>query len=237
MTRRSEETESETQAPPAQTASERATPPLAGEDVLLVDDHPLVGASLRQAVERLGARVRLATNLEEARQALAETNFDALLLDIDFPEGSGTDLFRMAELAGRIPWRCCLISGASDPDELMLAFDEGALGYISKSLPFDSLVEAIRAVLAWTGAEGGAGGQGEPVLWDQETSSFQPVSKAFGGQTLLSPREREVFRLMREGLPDKEIAHRVGRSIHTVRVQIRAIRRKRGRTRRAESVQ
>ena len=40
--------------------------------------------------------------------------------------------------------------------------------------------------------------------------------------------------LMREGLLDKQIAERLHRSVHTIRVQIRAIRRKRGSSRRAE---
>ncbi len=56
----------------------------------------------------------------------------------------------------------------------------------------------------------------------------------FPRHTLLTQKEREVFMLMRKGLLDKQIADELGLSIHTVRVHLRAIKRKRGHNRRFE---
>lgn len=197
--------------------------------VLLVDDHPLVGASLGAAIERQGGVQETVTTLEAARAALRARPADVLLLDINFPEGPGTDLLKDDAVAARLPRRCFLISGAIDPDEVMCAFDDGAQGFISKSVPFDGLEAALGQIIRDEAAAG------EALMWDGDRGAFRPVREAFAERPLLSPREREVFRLLRQGLQDKEIAHRVDRSIHTVRVQIRSIRRKRGQSRRAEA--
>lgn len=197
--------------------------------VLLVDDHPLVGASLTQAIERLNASVTLVATLEEARRALLSAAFDILLLDINLPEGWGPDLLKDSTLIGHLPDRRFLVSGALDPDEIMMAFDDGAQGFISKALPLDDLLAAVSAVIT------GPADWADPVVWHAEDGCFRPAVDVFPRDSLLSPRERDVFRHMRNGDQDKEIAHKVGRSIHTVRVQIRSIRRKRGLSRRAES--
>ena len=68
--------------------------------LLVVDDEPHIGLLLRPHLERLGYKVSLARTLAEARAALSDraTTFDALLLDLHLPDGSGLDLLR--ELRG-----------------------------------------------------------------------------------------------------------------------------------------
>jgi DNA-binding NarL/FixJ family response regulator len=200
--------------------------------VLLVDDHPLVGASLSQAIERLGSQVTLVAAIDGARQALREQAFDVLFLDINFPDGRGPDLLKDPDLAAHLPARRFLISGVVDADEIMMAFDDGAQGFISKGLSFADLVAAVEAVIADKHLAEGT----DALIWQPEQAGFLPVGDVFPKESLLSPREREVFRYMRIGCQDKEIAHQVGRSIHTIRVQIRSIRRKRGLARRAEAI-
>lgn len=208
---------------------EHVDSPAQATRVLLVDDHPLVGASLGAAIERQGGVQETVTTLDEARSVLIANKIDVLLLDINFPEGPGTELLKDEVVAPNVPRRCFLISGAIDPDEVMCAFDDGALGFISKSIPFDELEAALGQIIRDEAQTDDA------LMWDTEQRGFRPVREVFQERTLLSQREREVFRLLRQGLQDKEIAYRVGRSIHTVRVQIRSIRRKRGQTRRAEA--
>ncbi len=196
--------------------------------LLLVDDHPLVAAGLRDALAHLNAEVILAHSLAEARERLLDETFDSWILDINMPDGIGTKLLREPDLSDRLPQKCLLLSAATDPDDIAMALDEGATAFVSKSINSQDLIKAIEQFLRLPIP------LPEAQVWDQARATFVPAREVFPRGTVLSPREREVFTLMREGLHDKVIAYRLGRSIHTVRVQIRAIRRKRGKTRRAE---
>ena len=91
----------------------------------------------------------------------------------------------------------------------------------------DDLVAALKEVVDLPAGE-------SRWVWQPKSRRFVDTASAYSRETTLSPKEREVFMLMRQGLQDKQIADRINRSIHTVRVQIRAIRRKRGASRRAE---
>ena len=196
--------------------------------LLLVDDHPLVAAGLRSALAQLNVEVILAHSLAEARERLLDETFDSWILDINLPDGIGTKLFQESDLSDRRPQKCLLLSAATDPDDIAMALDEGATAFVSKSINFQDLIKAIEQFLRMPIP------LPEAQIWDRARATFVPARIVFPRGTVLSPREREVFTLMREGLHDKEIAYRLGRSIHTIRVQIRAIRRKRGKTRRAE---
>lgn len=121
------------------------------------------------------------------------------------------------------------MSGSSDRDEIAIALDHGAQAFVAKSLPFEDVVRAIETTLTLPAGD-------EPFLWDEGADGFVPISTLFPKGTLLSPQERKVFALMRQGLQDKQIAAELDRSIHTVRVQIRSILRKRGSRRRGETV-
>jgi DNA-binding NarL/FixJ family response regulator len=210
------------------TGSGRLDDEAATPRVLVVDDHPLVSSGVSEAVKRQGGTAIVAHDLSSAATILAEDAIDVLLLDINFPEGPGTTLLKDDRTAARVPARCFLLSGAMDPDDIMLAFDDGALGFISKAVPFEDLESALGQIIRDDVAHGDA------MMWHTDAGRFRPVREVFSDRALLSPREREIFRLLRDGLQDKEIAYRTDRSIHTVRVQIRSIRRKRGLNRRAE---
>lgn len=196
--------------------------------LLLVDDHPLVAAGLRNAIAHLYAEVIVVHSLAEARERLLDETFDSWILDINMPDGVGTTLLREPELSDRLPPKCLLLSAATDPDDIAMALDEGGTAFVSKSIAFQDLILAIEQFARMPAP------LAEAQVWDRALAAFVPAAKIFARGTVLSPREREVFMLIREGLHDKEIAYRLGRSIHTVRVQIRSIRRKRGKTRRAE---
>jgi DNA-binding CsgD family transcriptional regulator len=72
-------------------------------------------------------------------------------------------------------------------------------------------------------------------VWDEAAGGFRPFAET-ADEATLTPREEEIYALLRAGCADKEIAHRLGRSIHTVRVHIRAVMRKRRVNRRARRV-
>ena len=205
--------------------------------ILIVDDHPLVTEGLAARLQQLGHRVAVAHNFAEARQQMCETAHSDCVLDIDLGGRLGTELLSDPELAPYLPPRIIILSGTTDPDDIVMALDRGAIAFVPKSIPFDDVVSALVAATAFDVSGDGADGRGrQPQIWDQERGSFVPSSQIFPKGSVLSPREREVFALMRQGFTDKQIAANLQRSIHTIRVQVRSITRKRGTKRRGESV-
>ncbi|MBI3706778.1 MAG: response regulator transcription factor [Proteobacteria bacterium] len=201
-----------------------------GLQILLVDDHPLVAAGIAAALAANGHQMVVAQTMAEARRWLGERSFDMGLIDINLADGKGVDLIDDPALADRMPGKLLIISGVHDPDEILMALDDRGIAFISKGVPFEDVLAAIARLGEMPAMPP------TPMIWEQTRKSFVPVGEVFRRGSFLSPKEREVFQLMRQGLSDKEIAFRLSRSIHTVRVQIRSIRRKRGSTRRGETM-
>jgi len=195
-------------------------------EILLVDDHPMVRHSLKTVLGAAGHAVTLAPDCAAVGPLLCDGVYDLLLLDYHLPDGSGLDLLR--ELGDGLPGRTVLLSGATDAEEALYVLEHSAArAFISKEIDMDDLAGALDQVMAL--AE-----DGSTWVWRSDRRAFVASDKAFPRESTLTPKEREVFMLMREGLLDKQIAERLHRSVHTIRVQIRSIRRKRGSSRRAE---
>ena len=199
--------------------------------VLIVNDHPLVAAGFMAGLTANGQTASVAHSVAEAGEMLHAEDYDLCILDINLPDGPGTNLLSDRSLSERLPPLCLLLSGTSDRDEILMALHAGASAFISKSVEFSDLMKAINLLIDLPESPR------EPLYWDQINNKFVRVAEAFPKGTVLSPREREVFALMRQGMQDKKIAFALERSIHTIRVQIRSIRRKRGVTRRGEANQ
>lgn len=196
--------------------------------ILFVDDHGLVVAGIAGLLRQHGHRVSAARNLTEARSQLQCQAFDLLLLDINLGTEIGLHLLEEAELD--LPPTIIMLSGASEQEWIFKGFELGAFGFISKSIESDELLSAIDAMLNCPRpTEAG-------WVWDTQRKAVVSAYACFPRETVLTHKEREVFMLMREGNLDKQIADIMGLSIHTVRVHIRAIKRKRGHNRRLEQV-
>ncbi len=107
--------------------------PLAGLTILVLDDEPLMRRGLVAQLERFGAEVQSADSLRGARQLAAEQGFDFALLDVNLPDGLGTELLQ----DGTFPSDTGLIvmtaeGGVAGAVEAMKA---GALDYLTK--PFE----------------------------------------------------------------------------------------------------
>jgi DNA-binding NarL/FixJ family response regulator len=182
--------------------------------VAIVDDHE----ALREGLERLltdhGMRVVGSVGNAAAAHDLIETSTpDIALVDIRLPDGSGIDLTRRL-LADRPDLGIVLYTGDSDTDLLHGGLDSGARGYVLKAGPLSELAGAIESVAA-------GGTYVDPrldgVLLSDRSTSRVPQ---------LSPREREITRLMAEGLTAEAIGERLGVSVETVRTHVRNVIRK-----------
>ena len=200
--------------------------------ILIVDDHPLVTSGLEAALKSQfkNCHVDVAHNLNQARGNIAGNMYELAVVDINLPDGRGAQLFSDPDLAGKYPRHSILLSGTQDRDDIMSALQMGATAYITKSCDFKELMDALVRLQELDPQKG-------PYCYDCSKHDFVPARVVFPRGTALSAREHEIYELIRQGLTDKEIAFRLDRSVHTVRVQIRSIRRKRGENRRAAASQ
>ena len=181
--------------------------------VLLVDDH----ATFREPLAFMFARepdfevVAEAGSLAEARRVLED--IDLAVVDLDLPDGDGTELIE--ELRAANPRATVLILTASaERDAYARAVEAGAAGALHKSVRIKDVIEATRRLA-----------EGEPLLSQDETIELLRLAgkrrerdyKAQLAIEKLTPREHEILQLLAEGLGDAEIAERIHVSVGTVR--------------------
>lgn len=193
--------------------------------VLFVDDHPLVAAGIAELLRANGHTVATARNLAEAQAALQRSDFQLVLLDINLGAENGLTLLEDQNLTA---CRTVLLSGVTEQEWILRGFELGAFAFVSKTIEPSELVKALDALCAIARLPGSG------WIWDAGNHHAVDAYTYFPRETILTPKEREVFMQLREGMLDKQIADHLGLSIHTVRVHIRAIKRKRGHNRRFE---
>ena len=195
--------------------------------ILLVDDHPLVLSGLQELLRARGAQVATARRVEDAARLIEQDErFDLLLLDLNLGRESGLDL--LDRLLDKRPSQVVLLSGVAEQEWVMQGFALGAHAFIPKSIEVDEVLSAL-SVLAGAPKLSNSG-----WIWESDRKQLVDARDFFPKHTVLTPKEREVFMQLRQGKLDKQIADDLGLSIHTVRVHVRAIKRKRGHNRRFE---
>lgn len=201
--------------------------------VMLVDDHALVRAAVRQALNAPDVElVAEASSAEEALDLAPQVLPDVLLVDITLPGLDGVGLVR--ELAPRLPQTRIVMLTASHADrDLMDAMRYGACGYLTKDLSPEALLRAVRS--AWAGELAMPRRMAARLVRRLvETSS---PGEASGNPALatLTSREIEVLRFLAEGRTDREIALALTISPRTVETHVGAILHKLGVKSRAEA--
>jgi DNA-binding NarL/FixJ family response regulator len=189
--------------------------------VVIVDDHALFRAGVRAELEGLVEVLAEAGGVSEAVGAILAEQPDVVLLDVHMPDGGGAEVIR--RVAGERPAQRFLALSVSDAAEDVIAvIRAGARGYVTKSISGEELAAAIRRV-----RDGDA-------VFSPRLAGF--VLDAFHGEIpeaevdpeldQLTPREREVLRLIARGYLYKEIALQLEISPRTVEAHVSAVLRK-----------
>ena len=178
--------------------------------IMLVDDHALFRAGLRMLLDTMRQDICVfeAGALTEAL-ALAQAHPDLglCLLDLELRQEFGLRaLDRLRLMAPAVA--VVVVSASEEPGTIRACIDAGAMSYLSKGMEPALLKEALSCVL-------GGGVFLPPMLgWDDGESVKRPV---------LTPRQRDVMRLLCQGLPTKLIARKLSLSEHTVKEHISAV--------------
>lgn len=113
--------------------------------ILLVEDEERLAASVARGLRQAAHAVDLADRLAAARQRLALETYDAMLLDLSLPDGSGLELLRELRARGdRLP--VLLLTARDAIADRVLGLDGGADDYLVKPVALDELLARLRAV-------------------------------------------------------------------------------------------
>ena len=138
--------------------SETATPSTAGAHILVVDDDGLSCRLMTRQLKNYGCTASSVTSGEAALERLARESFDLVLLDINMPNMSGSELLRKIrsdDKTNRLP--VIMVTAVTDLDTMLTCIDQGADGYVTKPVDMEYLNNCIRSSLeikkagAWFG--------------------------------------------------------------------------------------
>ncbi len=148
----------------------------------------------------------------ESAPAAAELSPDVVLLDFRLTDGTGADAAAAIRRVNTTAKHIFLTREDSDVARFA-ALESGASGFIHKSKAAGEVVDAIRKVAG-----------GATLITPSTIASLINRRRDSDSQReSLTAREKEVLRLMAEGLPSREIASRLGISYATVRTHIRSL--------------
>jgi two-component system, NarL family, response regulator NreC len=178
--------------------------------VLVADDHTIVRQGIVSLLAESGVCevvAEAANGMEAVEKALA-TKPDVALVDITMPRLNGLEAVR--RMRAELPETRILVLTVHDEQEYVLpVVRAGAVGYLVKNAPSADLISAVKALhngKAYFGPEAAG------VIAEQ---LHRPAVEATDPYQQLTPREREVFHLVIEGKPSKEVSRVLGISVKT----------------------
>ncbi len=193
--------------------------------VFIVDDHGLFRSGVRS---ELGDQVHVvgeADDVQPAIAAIAANEPDVVLLDVHLPGGGGQDVVSAITKAHPAV-RFLALSASDAPEDVIAVIRSGARGYVTKTISGAELVDAIRRVAAGDAVF-------SPRLAGFVLDAFaseperQQVRLAFDSELdQLTPRERDVLRLIARGYTYKEIGRELFISAKTVESHVSSVLRK-----------
>jgi two-component system nitrate/nitrite response regulator NarL len=185
--------------------------------VLIADDHELLRDTLDLWFQQEKIEVTTAESLDAALQVIDKSRaFDLVLLDYGMPGMNGLDGLAQALDQGKGA-RVAVMSGIATREVAEQALEMGAAGFLPKTLPARSLVNAVRFMAM--------GEQYAPVDFmtaAPEAEAVNPLAEK------LTPRELQMLEKLCQGMSNKEVARALGIQEPTVKLHMKTLYRKIG---------
>lgn len=187
--------------------------------LLIVDDHAIVREGVAAMLRQAGPDtvvLQAADGAEGVHLAEAHPDLDAVFLDLQMPGADGMSAVpEFGRCRPDLP--VIVLSSSEDPEDVRRALALGALGYVPKSALPQTLLSALRLVLA--------GDIYVPPLMLDASARGGPTAPAAetGRQGAITDRQLEVLRLLSDGLSNKEIGRALSLSDKTVKAHITVI--------------
>lgn len=170
--------------------------------IYIIDDD----ASMRSSLSRMLTSYGYTTEVYECAEDFIEQSIPvspaAVLLDMRMPTMTGVDLQKkLNDMSRQTP--IIFISGESMPHEIVTSMKQGAVDFLLKPFNLDDLLKSIASAV-----------ESDKLLFKSITQSLTVKQK----YDSLTPREKEVFALLVEGLMNKDIAVELGTTDATIKV-------------------
>jgi len=176
--------------------------------VLIVDDHAVVRHGLKLAIQSHGYEVVAeAGSINEAQAFMAQTNPDAIIVDINLPDGSGFDLVAWSRRVS--PRTAIVVLTLNDgADYVRAAKSAGANAFIIKNAPLSDVIAALDFAVS------------SPTSFSSKKLCSSSTDSG------LSAREIDVLHSINHGLSNSAIATDLYISVSTVKTHVSSILRK-----------
>ncbi|WP_035202574.1 two-component system response regulator CreB [Acidovorax sp. CF316] len=167
--------------------------------LLLLEDDPAIARTVAYALEREGLAVAHSVLVHDAREQLAHSSFDLLVLDVGLPDGSGLDLLR--ELRGTATTAALpvlVLSAHGEEIDRVLGLELGADDYLAKPFSPRELAARVKALLRRAGTQAVAVAAAAPAPLFHVDEAGQRIS--LRGQPLaLTRREYRLLSCLLRG--------------------------------------
>jgi DNA-binding NarL/FixJ family response regulator len=193
--------------------------------VFLVDDHGLFRAGVRAELESITDEVEVvgeAGTVGEAVAGIGHHKPDVVLLDVHMPDGGGAEVLRRVRPEqSDVVFLALSVSDAAE--DVIAVIRAGARGYVTKTISSHELVRAVVRV-----RDGDAVFSPRLAGFVLDAFADRPGAAPISDPELdlLTPRERDVLRLLARGYAYKEIAAELFISVKTVETHVSSVLRK-----------
>ncbi|UCS95255.1 response regulator transcription factor [Echinicola marina] len=185
--------------------------------VVLADDHVVVRSGIRNLLENEGEVevIGEAANGEEAIQLVEKVNPDLLIIDIRMPVMNGLDATKKLNQL-KDPTKVLILSMHDDEDYILQSIECGASGYLLKDTSKDEFMKAIRTI--FQGGQYFSGDISQVLVKSYLNVKDRKVTKNIAPTNTyeITKREKQILKMISDGIGNKEIAEQLGKSIRTI---------------------